>query len=207
MAFVGVSFSMRDEVISLLDGRQGHFLLESGYHGEWWFRLDPLFDDPLRLHPFVTELAGRLAAHGVDAVCGPMTGGAKLARMIADELAIDYFFTERFERPGAAGLFPVEYLLPAAQRERVRGKAVAIVDDAVSAGSAVRGTEADLRAYGARPVALGALFIFGEAAARFAAEKDLALEAIAQMPLGVWQPSDCPLCKAGITLEKMTDTM
>ena len=42
-----------------------------------------------------------------------------------------------------------------------------LIDDAVSAGSAVRGTHADLLACGARPVALGALFVFGDAAARF----------------------------------------
>jgi orotate phosphoribosyltransferase len=198
---------MQDEIISLLDGRRGHFQTESGYHGEWWFDLDALFERPGRLRPFVRELGRRIAAHRIDAVCGPMTGGAKLAEMIAGDLDVGCFFTGRFERAGATDLFLVEYRLPAAQRGKVRGKAVAIVDDAVSAGSAARGTDADLRACGARPVALGALFIFGGAAARFAAEKGLALEAIAQMPLGVWPPSDCPLCKAGIALEKVTDAM
>ena len=39
------------------------------------------------------------------------------------------------------------------------------MDDAISAGSAVRGTHADLIDCGALPVALGALVVFGDAAA------------------------------------------
>ena len=82
---------MQEELIALLAGRRGHFQMESGYHSEWWFKLDPLFENRARLRPFVSELARRLAAHRIEAVCGPMTGGAKLAEMIAAELGIEYF--------------------------------------------------------------------------------------------------------------------
>ena len=196
---------MQNELIQLLAGRRGHFQMESGYHGERWFELDAIFRAPGKLRPFVAELAQRLAAHRIDAVCGPMTGGATLARLIADELGAEYFFTERFVAPGASGLFPVKYLVPAERRAAVRGRRVAIVDDAVSAGSAARGTYADLVACGARPVALGALFVFGGAAARFAAEHDLALEGLAPLEFGMWAPAECPLCRAGVALEKVSD--
>ena len=179
--------------------------MESGYHGEWWFELDRLLQQRERLQPFVSELARRLATHRIDAVCGPMTGGAKLAELIAGELGVDYFFTERFEPANATELFPVRYELPAAQRLRVRGKAIALVDDAVSAGSAVRGSFADLAASGARPVAIGALFVFGGAAARFAVEHRLALEGIAHLDFALWRPAECPLCRAGVPVEKVSD--
>jgi len=198
---------MQDELIKLIAGRRGHFRMESGYHSEQWFRLGSLFAQPDRLRPFVAELAARLSAHGVDAVCGPMAGGAILARMIATELGIAHLFTERFETPGVTGLFPVRYLLPANLREQARGRTVAIVDDAVSAGSAARGTYADLLECGARPVALGALFIFGDAAASFAAERGLALEGIARLDFNLWKPAACPLCRAGIALELVSDTV
>jgi orotate phosphoribosyltransferase len=197
---------MQDELIKLLAGRRGHFQMESGYHSEWWYRLGPLFDHPEQLRPFVTELARRLSVHRLDAVCGPMTGGAKLAGLVAAELGIEEYFTERFEPATATGLFPVKYLLPAAQRQEVRGKAVAIVDDAISAGSAARGTHADLLACGARPVALGALFIFGDAAAGLAAERGLALEGIARRSFGLWAPAECPLCRGGLAVELVSDT-
>jgi orotate phosphoribosyltransferase len=198
---------MKDPLINLLAGRRGHFEMESGYHTEWWFELDALFKRPEQLRPFVAELARRLVTHRVDAVCGPMTGGAKLARLIAAELGVAYHFSERFEQSGATGLFPIRYIIPAAQRESLRGKTVAIVDDAVSAGSAARGTYADLVECGAQPVALGALFVFGDAAQQFAADKSMALEGIAMMPLGIWKPEDCPHCRAGRAVERVLDAV
>ena len=197
---------MQDELIKLLAGRRGHFRMESGYHSELWFDLGRLFDDRVRLRPFVAELARRIAAHRIDAVCGPMTGGAKLAELIAAELGIGCFVTERFEAADAQGLFPVRYELPAAQREAARGRRFAVVDDAISAGSAVRGTYSDLVACGGVPVVCGALIIFGDAIDRFAGEKSLIVESVARMKFGIWQPAECPLCRAGIACERVSDT-
>jgi orotate phosphoribosyltransferase len=111
---------------------------------------------------------------------------------------------DRFETPKATGLFPVTYRIPEAERHNVRGRSVAIVDDAISAGSAVRGTYTDLIACGARPVALGALIVFGDAATAFAARMGLALEGIERTPLDMWRPAECPLCGAGIALETVS---
>lgn len=192
---------MADTIGALLAERRGHFQMESGYHSASWFELGALFDHPEELRPFVSQLATRLSSHHPEAVCGPMAGGAKLAAMIATELGVECFVAERFETPEATGLFPFRYLIPEAQRQDVSGRSVAIVDDAISAGSAVRGTHADLIACAAHPIALGALIVFGDAAARFAAETGLALEGIERMPLGMWRPANCPLCAAGVALD------
>jgi orotate phosphoribosyltransferase len=196
---------MQEELRKLLAGRRGHFQMESGYHSDAWFELDRLFAQPAKLRPFVAELARRLAVHRPQAVCGPMTGGAKLAEALAAELGATYLFTARIESPDATGLFPVKYELPTPSRSRAHGMTVAIVDDAISAGSAVRGTYANLVVHGVRPVALGALFIFGQKAARFAAEKNLPLEGIAQLEFNIWSPNDCPLCHEGVALERVSD--
>jgi orotate phosphoribosyltransferase len=196
---------MPSDLLALLAGRRGHFRMESGYHSELWFNLDRLFEDRARLQPFVDELARRLAAHRIDAVVGPMTGGTKLAAMIGAKLNIESFHTERFETPNATGLFPVRYTVPAAQRGSLQGKRVAIVDDAISAGSAVKGTHTNLLACGARPIACGALIIFGDRADAFAAENSLKLESIARMSVGMWKPNECPLCRAGVAVERVSD--
>lgn len=199
---------MQDELSWLLAGRRGHFRMESGYHSEWWFDLDRLFrSEADALRPFVTELGRRLGQHRPDAICGPMTGGAKLARSMATELGVEYFFAERREHPEREGLFPVDYVLPVDQQAAAKGKTFAIVDDAISAGSAVRGTHATLLAAGARPVALGALFVFGDAGARFAADRGLALERISQLPFELWTQQDCPLCRSGIACENISDAV
>jgi hypothetical protein len=56
---------------------------------------------------------------------------------------------------------------------------------------------------GRRPVAIGALIVFGDAAARFAADAGLALEGLERLPLDLWLPQDCPLRAAGVTLESI----
>lgn len=121
--------------------------------------------------------------------------------MVATEMGIDSIVAERSETTGATGLFPVSYRIAEAERRTTRGRRIAIVDDAISAGSAVRGTYADLIACDGLPVALGALVVFGGAAARFAADKGLALEAIERMSFDMWRPAECPLCEAGVALE------
>ncbi len=179
--------------------------MESGYHSEQWFELDRVLADRERLAPFVTELGRLLAVHRPEAICGPKVGGAILAERIAREQGLRYFHTERHEEPQATGLFPVRYTLPVEQRDAVRGLRIAIVDDAISAGSAVRGTYADLVACGAAPVALGALFIFGGAAAVFAESKKVALIGLASPDYSLWKPDACPLCRAGVPFEKVSD--
>ena len=54
---------MQEELIQLLAGRHGHFQMESGWHSELWFDLDVLYEQPVRLRPYVSELARRLAAN------------------------------------------------------------------------------------------------------------------------------------------------
>ena len=196
---------MQDDLLKLLSGRRGHFRMESGYHSELWFELDRLFAQPERLQPFVVELAARLARCTPDAVCGPMSGGAKLAELIAAEIGVDCLNAVRHQPANSDGLFQIKYELPIDQREKVRGKRVAIVDDAICAGSAVRGTHEDLVRCGAQPVALGALFVFGHAIQSFAGEHNLALECVAALAFGMWKPEACPLCRGGVALEPVSD--
>jgi orotate phosphoribosyltransferase len=192
----------QEEIVGLLDAREGHFLLESGHHGDLWLELDFLFLRPARLAPLAAELARRLAAHEVDAVCGPLTGGGFLAQLVAAELDVESYYSERSDEQRSDGLYAAEYRLPAGLRESVRGKRVAIVDDVVNAASATRATLRDLEACGARTVALGALLTLGAAASRLAEDAGLALERLASLPSSLWEPSECPMCAAGVTLER-----
>jgi orotate phosphoribosyltransferase len=184
------------DLLSLCGSRTGHFRLESGHHTDRWLELDQLFAKPSALRPFVTELAGRVAIHGVDAVCGPLNGGAFLAELMALELGVTFAFAERIvsQRPG---LFPVDYRVPPALRAALRGQRVAIVDDAISMGSAVGATLADLELCQAKPVAIGALLVMGQSGAELAAARDLPLECLVALPLRTWLPSACRLCASG----------
>jgi orotate phosphoribosyltransferase len=185
--------ALEDEILELLDARRGHFLLESGHHGDLWLELDRLFVRPARLEPFVEELGRRLAAHGIDAVCGPLTGGAFLAQTVAAKLNLGFSWAER-----AAG----GYRIPEPLRSGLEGRAVAIVDDVVNAASAASATLEQLRDCGAQPVAVGALVTLGATPDAFAEREGLALERLATMANSLWEPAECPMCAAGAPLER-----
>jgi orotate phosphoribosyltransferase len=179
---------LEDEVLGLLEARRGHFLLESGHHGDLWLELDRLFVRPAKLKPFTSELGRRLASHEIEVACGPLTGGAFIAQSVAAKLDLEFAWTER-SRDG--------YRIPDPLRAGLEGKTVAIVDDVVNAASAAGATLEQLRECGARPVAIGALVTLGSAPEAFADGEGLALERLTSLPNVLWEPADCPMCAAG----------
>lgn len=194
---------MQQDLTGSLAMRRGHFRLESGHHGDLWLDLDRLFVRPTTLRPFLAELGRRLAAYEIDAVCGPLTGGAFVAQLIASDLGIECYYAERIPHPERGALYPVEYRIPDSLRHVIQAKRVAVVDDAVNAGSAVRATLAELDACGAQSVAIGALLLLGSRGADFAASVNIPLEALARLPSQTWEPAQCPLCSAGVPLEDL----
>ena len=171
----GTASSLRD----LMAAQTGHFQLASGHHGDLWLDLDRLWRRPDRVRPFAEKLSRLLVADRIDVVCGPMTGGALLAAMVASDLRVD---------------------VAQAESRDLRGRRVALVDDAINAASAVRSTWSDLRDGGADLVALGALMVLGSPAAAFAAERGVPLRCLVTLRNRAWEPSQCPLCRSGMPM-------
>jgi orotate phosphoribosyltransferase len=188
-------------LIDLMAPRLGHFRFESSHHGDHWLEPDLLLQRPTVLRPFASALADRLKHHRFEAVCGPLTGGAFLAQLVAEECGVAFAFAERFAAPPSDAMYPVSYRIPEALRSGLRSLSVAIVNDVTNAGSAVRGAYQDLLLCGARPVALGTLVALGGWPSAFAAAKELALESLETLPNNLWDPNDCPLCAARVPLE------
>ena len=167
-----------------------------------WMDLEVLFLEPARIEPFAAELANRLSRHGAEAVCGPLVEGAFLALMVARRLGVPFTYSARVASPNPGDLYPFSYRIPARLQREVSGKRVAIVNDVINAGSAVRGTALDLEARGAKLAAIGALLVLGDWTERFVAEKKIALESLAFRSNEIWSPSECPLCARGVPLER-----
>jgi orotate phosphoribosyltransferase len=186
--------------LELVDERRGHFRLESGHHSALWLDLDPLFAEPRRIDPLIAALTSALRPYAVTGVCGPLLGGAFLAQLVAHALGVEFSFTERVPAL-ARGMYQARYRLPPAFAARVHGQRLAIVDDVMSAGSALRGTFAELQNHGAAPVVAGALLVLGSIGADFFSQSGVAVEAVARDVYELWLPAVCPLCAAGAELE------
>lgn len=123
-------------VLELLALRRGHFLLQSGHHGDLWLYRESLCARPRLVKPLAGELAERLMPLEIDIVCGPLIEGAFIALLVVSELGAGFAYSERFARPRRGRLFPAGYRVPDSLRESVHRKRVAIVNDMINAGSA-----------------------------------------------------------------------
>jgi len=190
-----------DRFLELAGLRHGHFRLESGHHSDQWFDLNGLFTDHQRIAPFMTHLSDSLRDVRPDGVCGPLVGGAFLAQRVAAELGVPFFYTERSAAPARDELYTVRYRLPSVAIPRVRHLRLAIVDDVMSAGSALRGTYASLREHDADVVVAGALMVLGDVGATFFRTRNVPVQAVLTRPFNVWAPAECPLCQQGSAIE------
>ena len=87
-------------------------------------------------------------------------------------------------------------------RSRINGKRVAVVDDAINVGSAVRGAIEDLKSCGGQLVAIGALLRLGDRAVDLARAEAVPLATLTRLESGnLWSPAACPLCRAGEPLD------
>lgn len=192
-----------DDFFSLVKARRGHFLYESGYHSDMWFDLETLCSSPALLRPFASELASEAESLRPEVVCGPLIEGSLLGLMVAEELRCQFSYTVRFPKSDASSLFPIDYLLPQALVRVVSRRRVVIVNDVVSAGSAVRATLSSLRSAGAQVVGFASLAVLGESFPMFAEQQNIPLKALLRMPQSnLWEPAQCPLCAAGTDLER-----
>src|SRR5262245_26225971 len=106
-------------MLDLLPTRRGHFVFESGHHGDLWLDLELLCLRPDRIRPLANELAARLQKYGAEVVCGPLVEGAFLALMVASELGLPFAYSEPLPGEKSAKLYPVGYRLPPPLRAEV----------------------------------------------------------------------------------------
>jgi len=81
---------MQEQVAQLLPKREGHFVFESGHHGQVWLDLELLLLHPERVQPLAEALADRLRGYQVAAVCGPLVEGAFVGLMVASSLRLPF---------------------------------------------------------------------------------------------------------------------
>ncbi|MBY0280416.1 orotate phosphoribosyltransferase [Candidatus Binatia bacterium] len=187
----------QQEVERCLAVRRGHFALESGHHGALWLDLETLCIDPRPVRALATRLAARIETYRPDAICGPLVEGAFVALLVAEQLGLPFVYTERRRKASPESLYPFEYRLAPVLVSHVADRRVAIVNDVVSAGSAVLETHRELQRAGASPVVIGTLLVLGTQAEGLARSRGVVLESLARLPGDLWEPARCPLCAIG----------
>lgn len=175
--------------------QEGHFLLSSGRHGDWYIEKFALLMRPRDTERVCRRIVEHFAAAGIETVAGPTTGGILLAFEVARQLGVRAVYAERAE--GGAGR---EFRRGATFRP---GERVLVVDDILTTGGAVRETLAGLAPHGVETVAAAVLVD------RSGGRVDLGLPLFAtlQTDIATFDPDDCPLCREGLPLVKPGTTI
>jgi len=171
--------------------RKGHFVYESGDHGDIWLELEVLFSEPVRMRRAAQAFAASLKKYNAEIVVAPALGGALAGQMLADALGSTFVYAERFGRVGN-----VRYAIPASVRPLIGGKRVLICDDVINAGSATLATLEEVRSCGGVPVAIAAFMIRQAGQAGVAAKAGVPVEKMIVLDWNIWKAPDCPVCEA-----------
>lgn len=178
--------------------RVGHFIYESGDHGDTWLTLNLLFADPRRLLQAATVLAERLRPYAPDLVCGPLVGGALVGRSVAHALNVPFVYAES---QAVTATEERRYAIPRPLRPLVYGARAVVVDDAINAGFATLACLREIEADGGKAVAVGALLMRTPGTLALWSSRGLGVVYLVGVPWSTWLPSDCPLCRKGVAIE------
>src|SRR6202451_1122305 len=171
--------------------RQGHFELTSGLHSGTYVQCALVLQYPKYAEQLGRALAAEFMDLRVDCVASPALGGVilghEVARAIppgADGKPIRAIFVER----GAMGTWVMRRGFQVAPDEHVL-----VVEDVWTTGGSTCETIRVLEEAGARGVAAGALI--DRSGGKI--ELPVRTEALMDLKIENYHPSDCPLCRAG----------
>ncbi|WP_035589573.1 orotate phosphoribosyltransferase [Hippea jasoniae] len=169
---------------------QGHFLLSSGLHSEFYLQSALVLQYPHDAWLLCSSIAEYFKDKEIDVVIAPAMGGILVSYDVARALGqnIRSIFAERVD-----GKLTLRRGFTIDKNERVL-----VVEDVVTTGKSVKETVEVVRQYTDNIVGIGALVDRG---GNFNPE-GIDYFALIKLQITNYQPDNCPLCKAGIPLEK-----
>lgn len=177
---------------------QGHFLLSSGNHSEFYLQSAKVLEDPKTATLLATELAQQIKDYGieVDTVCSPALGGILAGYELARALNARFIFTER-----------VNSIMSLRRGFEVSsGEKIIICEDIITTGGSALESSKVVEELGANVVAFAGLANRGFCArvngmkqskpsAKLPTNKPLF--ALGDFEFEIYEPDNCPLCNNG----------
>ena len=178
---------------------QGHFLLSSGNHSEFYLQSAKVLEDPQLAGRLADELAAIIEKAGVefDSVCSPALGGILAGYELARAAKKRFIFTERVDRVMSLRRgFEVH-----------KGERFIVCEDIVTTGGSALESARLIENLGGEIVGFAALANRGfckvanladsnaKEGAKLPADKPFF--ALGNFEFEIYEPDTCPLCAAG----------
>lgn len=167
---------------------EGHFLLTSGKHSSGYCQCAKLLRYPDKAAEVLSAVTDRVKDLGITKVCGPAIGGIIVSYELARQLHVESIFTER-----ADGEMQLRRGFEVNDGDRIL-----IAEDVITTGKSTMETVRVLERFGAKVIGLGCIVDRRPDSCPF----DLPVYSALKLQLPVYDPADCPLCKAGVPVVK-----
>ncbi len=178
----------------------GHFELRSKLHSDRYFQCANVLRYPRIAERLCREVTARAVKSGrlgrrIDGVISPAVGGILVGHEVARALGVKCVFAEKVQdgdRKDATG----KPLTKLAMRRFAlrRGERYVVAEDVVTKGGRVQETIDLVRAAGAKVAGVVVLVDRSAGKVKFGR---IPMFSLVQMTPVTWEPSECPLCKAG----------
>lgn len=167
----------------------GHFLLRSGLHSDHYFQAALLLQHTSIAAELCASLAENFRGQDIETVISPAVGGLIVGQEVGRALGCKAIFAEKDDNSN---------LLLRRGFSLRPGERVLVAEDVVTKGGRVQQTIDLVRSYGAIPVGVAVI------ADRSAGDVDFGIPfvSLVKLSLETFDPSDCPLCKAGKPIDK-----
>jgi len=169
--------------------QEGHFLLNSGLHSQYYFQKFRILENPAATTKLCGIIVSEFNDRNVDWVIGPTTGGIIIAFEVARQLGVSCGFAE--ERGGKRVV---------GRGFDIKSKRVLLVDDVMTTGKSLIETIDAIREKAGE--------IIGVAVLIDRSEKQLPFKPFAVYKTVVenYVAEECPLCRSGVQLQKLGGT-
>ena len=181
---------MNNPVLEILEKTEGllkgHFCLTSGLHSDEYFQCAKLYQYPEYTEFFGKLLAQKLQDIDFDTVIAPAVGAVIIGYETAKQAKKRNLFVERKD-----GLMQLRrgYKLS-------KGEKVVIIEDVITTARTIKETIEAIKEFEPEVVAVGCIVD------RSCGKTGLNIISLAQVEPKTYEPENCPLCKAGIPIEK-----
>lgn len=192
-----MAFDLEQHFVEIGALKQGHFLLASGRHSDRYLEKFDLLRSPTATSAVLAPLAEQVRDWGIDVIVGPTTGGILLAFELARQLELPAAYAER-SGEGLSGRAIKRGTMFAP------GSRVFVVDDILTTGGSIAET---LNALKSHPVDVVGIAVLADRSAGTVHFGSLPLIPLLSLDIASWTVEECPLCRAGVPLEKPGSTV
>jgi orotate phosphoribosyltransferase len=170
---------------------EGHFQLTSGLHSPHYFQCARVLQYPQYAEQLCSVIAARYRDQRIDAVVAPALGGIVVGQEVGRQLGVRAMFTERKD-----GVMQLRRGFELREGERVL-----VCEDVVTTGGSVHEVIAIVKSLGANVAGVACIVDRSGGKVRFDVDETQYV-AVLTMDVVTYQPTECPLCKAGVPVTK-----